>query len=702
MSLTPLNVFCAGLPSIKSMASAGQAEEEKVLSGFLADRGEEYGLVLKGPELWHTGAAGIPGVGRLGQGAIFRLSEILSQTSPEGADYALAEALSGKLVEEGAGPGAGFFSKGIDGRLKITPAGFKGLLERLGRVGGPGLSAVVPEDAGGAARIDGIESRDLDVLRAMAAQGEKNFGKYFDGSNGSGRGAESAAVKMERGQRDVLPAAAQYGSKAATNAVPALPASGEQTASWRPPDNLKGRLARVAGAVAAGAGIGGISFLLWGPASAAYYLTGSIMKSVSYNADVFEKAADKIRNVPPVRFLAENGLVKKAYNATIGPVARAVMETDSSRLFLGLGLTLGGMATGNPIMTYFGMTFGILNAGEMVSKAVFTGASRLLERPEAAKLGKSIDSAAHAAFGDTLKGSAGNAGDNGTGGGTGIRAKARAALKKAADAAYDNRGTLAKTAVAAAVTIAVMSGFAIGTHAALGNTLGRMTEQPGDLTPWDKAKNSVIGGYRLYNPSGTVLKGGENTSRFYSEMKAKYGPATPDDWAAVIEKEITWVAHNDLYGTNMYYISSEEAAKLTTLNNVAGRYSDCTGKAALMYNMLKLDGFGQAEVVVGVAPLGYEDKVGHAWIAVRDASGKPGEIFHYSNTQHLLRAETFTEADGIKGDNMAAFIAGGAGGLATEGIYGLLEKLEKKAEKAYGMVLKTGRAAAVLPAAALE
>jgi hypothetical protein len=341
------------------------------------------------------------------------------------------------------------------------------------------------------------------------------------------------------------------------------------------------------------------------------------------------------------------------------------------------------MFTGNPVMAYFGMTFGIFSVGEMVSKSVFNKAYGFLNGPTAKKIGNAIDSAIiqktvkkSSEIADAIKEKMGW--KNGFMAGNPKIDKVKSIMNRASSLVYNNRGKIAKIALAATISLGAIAGFATGTHVALGSTLGQMTVKTGDLTFWDKARNTLIGGYRMYNLPGTVLKNGEQTQKFYQEMKVKYNPQTPQEWANVIEKEVTWVAHNDLYGTNIYHITSEEAARVVTLNGAAGRFSDCTGKGALLYNVLKMDGFGASEVVVGIPPLGYPDKVGHIWLVGRDASGKPVELFHYSNSQHMLRSQTFQAAEGIKGDRMAAFVGGGAGGLATKGIYGLLERIEAK------------------------
>ncbi|MBI4739368.1 hypothetical protein HY772_07525 [Candidatus Woesearchaeota archaeon] len=448
--------------------------------------------------------------------------------------------------------------------------------------------------------------------------------------------------------------------------------------SWRPPDNHKGRAARIAGALGTGAGIGAVANLFWGPAAAAYFMTGSIMKSASYNSDVFAKVSERIKNSWFIKFLGKSEVAKKVYHKALKPAWDGITDPDVFRLLLGAGLMLGGMFTGNPVMAYFGMTFSIFSAGEMVSKAVFNKTYGFLNGPTANKIGNAIDSAIiqkivkkPGEITNTEHPSGVPAGDKKIN-------KVKSLMNKASSYVYNNRGKIAKIALAATISFGAMAGFAVGTHAALGSTLGQMTVKTGDLTFWDKAKNTLIGGYRMYNLPGTVLKNGEQTQKFYQEMKVKYDPKTPQEWANVIEKEVTWVAHNDLYGTNIYHITSEEAARVVTLNGTAGRFSDCTGKGALLYNVLKMDGFGASEVVVGIPPLGYPDKVGHIWLVGRDASGKPVELFHYSNSQHMLRSQTFQSAEGIKGDRTAAFVAGGAGGLATKGIYGLLERIEAK------------------------
>lgn len=682
LSLSPLNALCAALPASRVQDQAGTGERQSVISGFLAAKGGKFGLVLKGPELWHTGTPGDPGLGRLDQVSINGLAEILSKTSPAEAEYALAQALSARLDKGAAVSGDGFFSKGSRGRLKITPAGFKALIEKLGDSAGQAVYREVQLDAGNAAAAGAAQNETLDGLRAMAGSADADFGKFFDGSQDRGRAGEAGVRSAGGGPLTGNTVRAGTGLSAAKKIVPALPASGEQAPSWRPPDTLNGRIARIAGVMGSGAGIGAAAFLLWGPAAAAYYLTGSLMKSVAYNADVLKKPFQGIADSGPVRLLGRSKLLRGAYNKVVKPAAEAVRDVGGTRLMLGAGLTMAGMFTGNPVMTGLGLTFAILNMGELLSKAVYLGAYKALGNRQITGLGDKLDAALHKAVGaadkpaDGVKPAQGK--DETAGARSGAAAKARAAVEKARDFAYNNRGTIAKTLVAGAVSIAALSGFALGTHAVLGNTLGKMTIQSGDLTDLDKAKNTLIGGYRMYNLSGTVLKTGENTRQFYREMKVKYNPVTPEDWAAVIEREITWVAHNDLYGTNLYYITSEEAAKLTTFNNVPGRYSDCTGKAALFYNMLKLEGSGTSEVVLGIAPIGYPDKMGHAWIVTRNATGQPTEIFHYDNTQHLVRSQTFSAAEGIKGDRMAALAGGGFGGLITEGVYGVLEKFGEK------------------------
>ncbi|MFH1619332.1 MAG: hypothetical protein ABIG11_05450, partial [bacterium] len=161
-------------------------------------------------------------------------------------------------------------------------------------------------------------------------------------------------------------------------------------------------------------------------------------------------------------------------------------------------------------------------------------------------------------------------------------------------------------------------------------------------------------------------------------MKAKYNPKTPDEWANVVENEITWVAHPELYGAQVYYISSEEAALIRTYNGIMGRFADCTGKAAILQNMLKKDGFGSCEIVLGFPKLGQNMETSHAWIILHDKAGNSTELFHYENTKDLLYSGKVAPAQGLIGDHAAEFAEGGIGGIITNLIYRGLDLIKFK------------------------
>ena len=644
------------------------------------------GLTLVGSDFWQELSAGGK-IQRLNDAAGAQLRDILSQAPAGAAESVLAQALKARL---GAAAGSEKYRPLFDvsgGRLQLSALGCRALIDQLSAGGGgaPASPAAARNALKPGALGNGV---NLAPLQSMARSGTLDQGRSFDGSAAHGSPAEAVASRQWAPGAPANQSASQprkFRSLGGLNgaAAQAPPAPNPQQASpGKPPNNRKGRIARIAGALGAGAGIGTAACLLWGPAAMAYYVTGSLMKSAQYNSDLLQGISQKVKNSRVVKFLQRSKTLTTIYNEAIKPFGEVLQRSDLVRFLAGMGLFVGGLVTGNPVAAYFGMTFGILGAGEMISTAAFNKTYALLNRPALQEAGRKvalrIDKAVkniQERLGLDRRGPA----DNGEVKNPG---KVELAVKKALTTIHDNRGKIVKTALATALSIGSMTGFAFGTNYALGATIGQMSPKTGDLSFTDRVKDTLIGAYRLYNMPGTVFKQGKNTQDFYNEMKAKYNPKTPQDWADIVENQITWVSHGELYGTNLYYVSSEEAARLATFNGVVGRYSDCTGKAALLYNMLRMDNFGPSQVVIGSPSLGKIGSEGHAWITTKDpATGKTMELFHYSNTQDLLPTQTASAAEGIKGDRMAAFVAGGVGGLVTKGIYGFLDKIDTTINK---------------------
>ncbi|MFH1618604.1 MAG: hypothetical protein ABIG11_01725 [bacterium] len=697
---------------------------EKVLL-FFNVRGEEYGIVIKDHEILHAGTAGIPGFGVLDERTKNRFLKIISEASSGETDAVLADALAERLSLGEAGQADLFLVKAGVGRFRVTSLGFKTFIEKLIReeteIAAPGIPAAAVAGEGGIP----------DVLLAMSESGGRDSGRFFDGSAKYGQAVPVDGVSSGEAGK-IKAASLPAGKKLNGNLTVSIPKPSLNL--WKPPDNAKGRAARVAGPLLAGAALGTVTSLFWGPAAAAYYLTGSLMKSAQYNSDVLGKIPGKLKKTRTVRFLGGVigkipgiGLVKKAGGAVNAKVIRPVLEYAKKhpgrvRPAIGAGLLVTGVFTGNPVLTYFGMTFGILGAGDMISKKVFAKTYDLLGKDPVKKLAVKIDGGVTEAakkiqqaaykIKNRIAGEKKEAADKNSAGEGGLSGKfsflsrglnkAGSGIKKGAQYIAAHRGQIARIGLAAAASMGIVGGFAFGTDRALANTLGKATmpngevyfmdsevgpvktlkidknSPGGEMSFGDKIRNILIGAYRHYNLSATVLKDGEQTGQFYAKMTAKYDPKTPAEWASIIEKEITYVGHEKIYGTSMYYISSEEAATLATINGITGRFSDCTGKAVLLINCLKRAGFAPSKLVVGVPRITNLRDTAHAWVSMRDAAGKEIELFHYSNTQDLLPSWTFKPVQGIKGNNTALFAGGGAGGLAAKGIYGLLDRIEKK------------------------
>ena len=479
---------------------------------------------------------------------------------------------------------------------------------------------------------DGKISAKIDALGKSPFLGDS----FFDGAALSRElSDETNIVEMdESAGDDNLPESSFISDKISgplTQSPPALEIV--QDSGLPPSDTWKGRFARTFGIVGSATGVGAVSGLLWGPAAMAYHITGSVIKSMKFNSDLFGKAE---------------------------PVVDVIDKHSTLlRIMAGSLMLSGGVITGNPVASYFGMSFVVTGIGDIVGKTAYNAADKALQKPSMIKLGKKIDDKlkkVHDARNKPLPEEK-------------KRSKLSRMYDKFTSKVYNNRGKIARTVLASAVSIGAVCGFAGATHMALSNTLGKMAVKKGELSSFDKIRNNTIGAYRFYNMPGTVFKSGENTKNFYQEMKIKYKPETPEAWANVIEKEITWVYHADLYGTELYFLSSEEAAKIATHNGLAGRYSDCTGKAALLQNMLKMDGFGSSEIVFGTPKLGSGQKMGHAWLIRKDSAGNVSELFHYDHTKNLLYSQQVSSSQGIKGDNMAETVGGSVGGILTEFIY---------------------------------
>ncbi|MDD4004835.1 MAG: hypothetical protein PHW69_06480 [Elusimicrobiaceae bacterium] len=408
-----------------------------------------------------------------------------------------------------------------------------------------------------------------------------------------------------------------------------------------PADNWKGRLARTLGALGAGAGIGAISGLLWGPAAAAYHVSSSIIKSLDFNKDSLGKAK------PVIGYIAKH--------------------STGLRIGAGVSMLLGGVVLGNPLVTYFGLTFATLGAGEKLGKVAYDAAYKVLGKPiarmEAKRLARQAEKQ-QAAAADPAASQPDPEKEQSS--------KSSNFFSRLGKTISENRGEIARIGIASLLSTGLMVGAAVGTNALLGNVTGKMASGEEALSFGDRARNTVIGAYRYYTISGSAMNAGKNTNAFYAEMKTKYNPVTPDDWAAVIEKEITWIAHPELYGTPIYYISSEEAAAISTYKGIVGRYSDCSGKAVLLRNMLKMDGLGSSDFVLGLPKIGGTDTMNdaHCWLTRKDADGNVVELFHYDNTKNLVYSMVQKDSEGlIKGQRMPEFASGGIGQILSNVIY---------------------------------
>ncbi|MFH1620419.1 MAG: hypothetical protein ABIG11_11030, partial [bacterium] len=154
---------------------SGDSASERVLVFFNA-RAKEYGVAIKDHEIWHAGTAGIPGLGLLNERARNSLLDIISGASPDESDFALAETLAGRLSNTDAVRQNRFFIGSGGGRHKLTPAGFKTLVEKLG------LENYENSEAGIPAASVSEEVGLPDVLLAMSESGGPDSGRFFDGS----------------------------------------------------------------------------------------------------------------------------------------------------------------------------------------------------------------------------------------------------------------------------------------------------------------------------------------------------------------------------------------------------------------------------------------------------------------------------------------------------------------------------------------
>ena len=498
------------------------------------------------------------------------------------------------------------------------------------------------------------------TLAFAAGLGEAAGARVFDGSNASGR-APAVSFPAAPAAR---PGASAASAVALGNGISLRPAAPPPSPApslhvGRPPSNWKGRIARVAGALSTGLVAGGISSLLWGPAAGAYYLTGSVLKIADYDSDVLGKIPHKI-------------------------FAELDKHAALLRFGAGVALTVGGTLTFNPVMTYVGISFVAFGGGELVSKLIFKGSMKALDTKPAAEAGRAIDAGFQHADGFVSK----ELGRKEGAAATAPTSRLGRDFDRMDRYLSAHKASIAKTAIASAITMATMG---VGTYAVsslLDGAMGVMASQGnantfGDnLSFQDKAYNTLIGGYRLYNLPAVLAQSGPNTQAFYAKMKAQYNPKTPEDWANLIDNNVTWTDHGELYGNAVYYVSSEEASQVRTFNGVPGYYSDCTGKAALLQNMLKMDGYGSSQVVNGVSTTDWMS--GHYWVVNPNADSADHSLFHYSNTLNMKPTEVETAAQGIQGDHAAAFAAGGIGGVVTDLVYKGLDGLDRRIQKIRG------------------
>lgn len=199
LAATPNPVLAAPTQTLNSNASA-----------FLAAKGSEYGLQLKGAEIWHI-SPGAAEARMLAGSAKSRFLDIVSQAAPAQAEQALARAL--KECQPQASRSQTMFIPLAPDAWKLTAQGFDALLELWRGQGNPGAGLRAATGRGPA--WDGTLSR------VTALDG----GRFFDGA--AVRAAATMAAPPE-GMATLassdLGMAALSVAKAATSRQTAMPA----------------------------------------------------------------------------------------------------------------------------------------------------------------------------------------------------------------------------------------------------------------------------------------------------------------------------------------------------------------------------------------------------------------------------------------------------------------------------------------------
>ncbi|MFH1619029.1 MAG: hypothetical protein ABIG11_03910, partial [bacterium] len=389
-----------------------------------------------------------------------RLLEIISKLPAGQAESALTQELRSRLAP---GSDAEVFFDNSNGSPRLSPLGCRKLIGIMGSGAIPELGAVSPASA----QDNSTGRQDLAALETLG--NSPSLGNhFFDGTVADGLTETVDTSGTQPGTVSPVPSGQMKPGDTAQHAPPKPQSS---LLRDRPPANWRGRVSRVAGIVATGATIGLISNIFWGPAAAAYYLTGSAIKSLKFNSDILGKAR---------------------------PVAEFINRHSTAlRFSAGLALMAGGVFTGNPVATYFGMTFSILGAGEKAGKLAYKTAYKLLKRPEADKMGRKLDGVMQKIRNSPKQNEPKPAQEHKSG--------LSRIFHKIKTTVSANRGEIARVAIASAISVGAVIGLAFGTQAVLGNVMGNMAEQKGALSFQDKAKNTLIGAYRYYNLPGTAF-----------------------------------------------------------------------------------------------------------------------------------------------------------------------------------------------------
>ena len=255
---------------------------------------------------------------------------------------------------------------------------------------------------------------------------------------------------------------------------PALPPAG------RPPLTLKDRFAGLAGALGMETAFGAVPIILYGPEAAAFFATGFAMKVADHNSDLLKS--------PQAAFL----------------LAQVDKHADLIRFCAGAAMGVVGVATLNPILTLFGLTFTSIGGSDLVMKPAFNWTKKALDSAPAVKadraIGAGFDRAAgfvSKEFGETPK--------------AGKEAASAAPAESATPLGRDfhrmgsylstHKAVIAKTAVAVGIAMAASSVASAAGGMILGNVLGILSS-PGSQ---NIVLNALSDAYHAFEAPGQRL-----------------------------------------------------------------------------------------------------------------------------------------------------------------------------------------------------